>query len=105
MNPIKISKITSRYESGLLSAGEAANDSPVFRRDFRWTARRHRLLSRRNSGPLDRRDKHAIGKALAQIVRTEMIGTTGGKWETREKSRASAKRASVGRVYREVSFN
>ena len=34
-----------------------------------------------------------------------MIGTTGSKWETREKSRASAKRASVGRVYREVSFN
>jgi hypothetical protein len=34
-----------------------------------------------------------------------MIGTTGSKWGTREKSRASAKGASVGRVYREVSFN
>jgi len=34
-----------------------------------------------------------------------MIGTTGSKWGTREKSRASAKGASVGRVYLEVSFN
>jgi hypothetical protein len=53
----------------------------------------------------DCRDKHATGKALAQILRTGMIGTTGSKGGTREKSRASAKGASVGRVYREVSFN
>jgi len=33
-----------------------------------------------------------------------MIGTTGRKWGTWEKSRASVKGASVGRVYREVSF-
>jgi hypothetical protein len=34
-----------------------------------------------------------------------MIGTTGSTWGTREKSRASAKGASVERLYREVSFN
>ena len=34
-----------------------------------------------------------------------MIGTTGSKWGTSEKSRASAKGASVERVYRKVSFN
>ena len=53
----------------------------------------------------DRRDKHATGKALAQIVGNGIISTTGSNWGTREKSRASAKGASVGRVYREVSFN
>ena len=31
----------------------SANDSPVFRRDFQWAGRCHRLWSRRNSGPLD----------------------------------------------------
>ncbi len=30
---------------------------------------------------------------------------TGSKWGTRENIRASAKGASVGRLYREVSFN
>ena len=34
-----------------------------------------------------------------------MIGTTGSKWGTREKSRTSAKGASVERVHRKVSFN
>ena len=34
-----------------------------------------------------------------------MIGTSGSKWGTREKSRTSAKGASVERVHRKVSFN
>ena len=44
-------------------------------------------------------------KGSAQIVTTRMIGTTGSKWGTREKSRTSAKGASVERVHRKVSFN
>ena len=34
-----------------------------------------------------------------------MIGTTGSKWGRTEKSSANAEGASVGWVYREVSFN
>ena len=55
--------------------------------------------------PRDALSVRTTGKGLAQIVTTEMIATTGSRWGTREKSRASAKGASVGRVYREVSFN
>ena len=44
-------------------------------------------------------------KGSVQIVTTRMIGTTGSKWGTREKSRTSAKGASVERVHRKVSFN
>ena len=44
-------------------------------------------------------------KGSGANVTTGMIDTTGSKWGTREKSRASAKGASVGRVYHEVSFN
>ena len=44
-------------------------------------------------------------KGSGEIVGNGIISTTGSNWGTREKSRASAKGASVGRVYREVSFD
>ena len=52
----------------------------------------------------DRRDKHATGKALAQIVTTGMIGSPSSEREQGRKDRP-ARIASAGWVYREVSFN
>ena len=53
----------------------------------------------------DRRDKHATGKALAQIVLIGTIATTGFAQETWKKSRRERGGNKRRKVYREVSFN